>query len=110
MNFMSDESSGSQLPLWIGTGLAGIGAAIPPLKAVMTAERVSGGLVAAGGIAVVVYGLWSGARERVVRKAREERDKAIEELEKQNVELYRLRAKVAYYEQNHERVSPPRPA
>ena len=79
----------------------------------MTPEGISGGLVAAGGIAVVIYGLYSGAQSKAAKRAEDERDRAltkrdkvIEELEVAKVELYQLRAYKAYCEKHHDPITP----
>ncbi len=103
------QSPLAHAPLWAGIALAGFGSLLSMVKAVMTPEGVSGGLVAAGGVAVVVYGLYSGAQSKAAKRAEDERDramakrdKAVEELETAKVELYQLRAQRAYCEKHHD--------
>lgn len=87
----------SDVPLWGGIALASIGS----LFGAMTAEGVSGGMVAAGGVAVVAYGLWSASRDRATKRAFEREqlaydrlDETIAELEACKLSKIQLQAKV----------------
>ena len=94
------------ITLWHGIILAGIGSII----AAITAEGLSGTLVAAGGIAIVAYGLWSAGRDKVVQGAlRRESDAdkrldyALADLESCQTDRARLRVRIAELEAgNHE--------
>lgn len=87
--------------LWHGIMLAGIGSLI----AAITAEGLSGTLVAAGGIAIVAYGLWSAGRDKVVQgalKRESDADRrlthALSELEQCQTDRIKLRVRIVELE------------
>jgi len=85
-------------------------AAVGVIVGTITAEAISGILVAAGGVAIVGYGLWSAGRDKVVKDALRRESEAYaqleslrDRLEESEIERTKLAVKCAGLEANHEK-------
>lgn len=81
----------------VSIGLGAVGTVI----ATLTAEGLSSLVVAGGGVAVVVYGVYCSGRDKRTRTAERERDEALQAMADVRVELFDLRAWKRRCEKNH---------
>lgn len=90
-DFLTGKDIAGQAMLWGGSLTAGIGG----LFSAISAEGVSGGLVTAGGIAVVAYGLVSAGRDRATKRAFEREQQAYDRLDAEIMEHQKCKAENA---------------